>query len=275
MRADMYKVIVERPRRGGGAAFKGQARLFRNAEDTPSKIGIKKGHKHRKWLNENLSPLKRFLESQVGQSWDKVYSELSSGIDRRNTAQEHIYTHIDQFVAIKTQWQALENKRANNGDCVIVKTSGWRGVWLSLRECYFELYVHPRSGLLLKNPFYERWGAREKRERAEKERSFGLKQYIVSPTLEYRIIDEQWYEIIREQFPKCAANTKALRWDAIEHKVIAGHAPNYFAKRKRQLSKNCIEAIKKAQQFAGPFFTRIILFGTDCDPVDRHATHCC
>jgi hypothetical protein len=253
MRADMYKVIVERPRRGGGVEFKAEARKFRNAEETATKIGIKKGHKRQKSLNENLNPLRRFLQSQAGRPWDNVYSELSSGIDRRNTVQEHIYAHIEQFVAIKTHWQEADTKRSENGECVIVKATGWRGTWQSLRDCYFELYVHPRSGLLLKNPYYERWGTRTKREFTTKEKAIALHCHIVSPTLEYRIIDEQWYEIVNEQFPIGEENTKALRWDAVEHKVVAGFAPNYFAKRKRQLSKNEIEGIKKAQRIAGLF----------------------
>jgi hypothetical protein len=253
MRADMYKVIVERPRRGGGVEFNSEARLFRNSEDTPYKIGIKKGHSRRKSLNENLNPLKRFLESQVGRPWDKVYSELSKGIDRRNTVQEHIYAHIEQFVAIKTQWQETENKPNSNGHCVIVKNKGWRGAWLTLRESHTELYVHPNSGLLLKNPYYERWSAQSRRERKLKEKTIASQLHIISPRLEYRIIDEQWYEIIKEQFPNCEADSKVLRWDAVQNQLVAGHSPNYFAKRKRQLSKTEIAEIKKAQRLAGLF----------------------
>ncbi len=253
MRADMYKVIVERPRRGGGVEFNSEARQYRNSEDTQNKIGIKKGHLRRKYLNENLNPLKRFLESQVGRPWDKVYSELSKGIDRRNTVQEHIYAHIEQFVAIKTQWQETENKPTDNGHCVIVKNKGWRGAWLTLRDSYSELYVHPKSGLLLKNPYYERWSAQSRRERQLKEKTIALQRHIISPRLEYRFIDEQWYEIIKEQFPNCEADTKALRWDAVQNQLVAGHSPNYFAKRKRQLSKNEIAEIKKAQQLVGLF----------------------
>lgn len=168
MRHDMYKVIVERPRSGGGSEFKSEARKYRNSEETAAKIGMKKGHKRRKGLNENLSPLKHFLKSQVGRPWNKVYSELSNGIDRRNTVQAHIYAHIEQFVATKTEWLEPEDKAArrhlNNGDCVIVKGQGWRAAWLPLRQSSSDLYVHPCSGLLLKNSYYERERAKRKRQ---------------------------------------------------------------------------------------------------------------
>jgi hypothetical protein len=116
MREDMYKVIVERPRRGGGWAFQKDGRKFRNSEDAPQKVGMKQGYQSRKSLNENLSPLKRFLESSIGKPWNKVYSELSEGIDRRNTVQEHIYSHIEQFVALHTRWDQTGILKPNNGD---------------------------------------------------------------------------------------------------------------------------------------------------------------
>jgi hypothetical protein len=70
MRADMYKVIVERPRRGGGDR---QYRPLPNDDDAPARESLRSRHKQRKWLNENLRPLQRFLASQVGRPWDNVY----------------------------------------------------------------------------------------------------------------------------------------------------------------------------------------------------------
>src|SRR6185503_4035706 len=96
MREDMHKVIVERPRRGGGV--QGDGRNWRNSRDRGAHLGMQRGYASRKWLNENLAPLRRWLHKQVHRPWDAVYSELSQGIDRRNPVQAHIYQHIDQFV---------------------------------------------------------------------------------------------------------------------------------------------------------------------------------
>lgn len=63
MRADMNKVIVERPRGGRGYPQRSE-RFARNVEDWPSRA--RKCHYKTKYLNENLAPLKRYLRSQVG-----------------------------------------------------------------------------------------------------------------------------------------------------------------------------------------------------------------
>ena len=82
MRSDMFKVIVERPR---GRACSDGARQFRNDEARPPKMGMKHGYSSRKWLNENLAPLRRYLERQVGRPWNSVYGDIRKGMDGRNT----------------------------------------------------------------------------------------------------------------------------------------------------------------------------------------------
>src|SRR5262245_62228647 len=96
MREDMYKVIVERPR--GWKSKSSHAVRRRDDLDGPKQLGIRAGY-DRPALNENLSPLRRFLHAQVGRPWSKVYSEIASGIDRRNTVQQHIYQQADDFIA--------------------------------------------------------------------------------------------------------------------------------------------------------------------------------
>ncbi|MFN0314094.1 MAG: hypothetical protein ACKVQA_03525 [Burkholderiales bacterium] len=132
MRNDMYKVIVERPRWGNRMRTR-EGRLHRASEDVASKIGIKQGYVSRKSLNENLSPLKRWLESQANRPWDKVYAELCANIDRRNTVQEHIFAHIDQFVETQT--------RLFGGKVHVMR--GWGAKWEPVEESSARLYVHP------------------------------------------------------------------------------------------------------------------------------------
>ena len=76
MRDDMAQVIVERPRLRGGSTRKGRTGDW---DAMPSREGMRRPHVLRgdpKPLNENLSPLRRFLERQVGRPWDKVYWRL-------------------------------------------------------------------------------------------------------------------------------------------------------------------------------------------------------
>lgn len=96
MRKDMSKVLVERSRLGGKYDRKG--RPARSMEDLPNKESMKKSHKDRKTLNENLNPLKRFLQSKVGANWDKVYSEISENLKTDNAVQQHVRDHVWDFV---------------------------------------------------------------------------------------------------------------------------------------------------------------------------------
>ena len=98
MRSDMYKVIVERPR--SGKRTRPAALRLRNDLDGPMRLGMRACNDYLD-LNENLQPLRRYLRAQLGRPWDKVYSEICARIDRRNTVQQHIHQHIDDFIAIK------------------------------------------------------------------------------------------------------------------------------------------------------------------------------
>lgn len=101
MRKDMPKVIVERPRRGGR---KSKGRLHESHadvdEDTHEKRARMKPSRHGdfKELNENLAPLMRFLQTQVGRPWDKIYSEIREHLSPKNAVQMHIMQHLVHLV---------------------------------------------------------------------------------------------------------------------------------------------------------------------------------
>lgn len=149
MRSDMHELLVERPRGPGGChawrneevrAARCELRAARTEEDfdtvrrpqgTP-RVGI------RRWLNENLAPLRRFLLSRVGQPWDRVYSELRSQLDMRSPIQLHIMQHLHQYVAVRARREP---------DGTWLACNHW-GLWHALywRQ---DLVVDPRSGLLV------------------------------------------------------------------------------------------------------------------------------
>src|SRR5271168_836260 len=101
MREDMSRVIVERPRLGGGRSRKGRAVPL---EDLPKQEGIRRKHVlsgEEKMLNENLAPLRRYLERQVGRPWEKVYSEVALHLRADSAVHQHVRDHLADFVAIK------------------------------------------------------------------------------------------------------------------------------------------------------------------------------
>jgi hypothetical protein len=131
MREDMAQVIVERPRIKPYNNRKGRRRALDNL---PKHEGMRRGHAERgdtKRLNENLAPLRRYLEGQVGRPWDKVYAEIAAHLRVDSTVQQHVRGHLRDFVAV--------TPRRN--------LSSWRpsvrgGLW------WQRLYVDPVTGLL-------------------------------------------------------------------------------------------------------------------------------
>lgn len=100
MRPDFAKILVERPRIGGHNNRKGRAVPI---DDLPQKESMRKAHRDRKELNENLSPLYRFLEKSVGRKWDDVYSEITENLNPSNAVQYHILQHLKWYVDEKTK----------------------------------------------------------------------------------------------------------------------------------------------------------------------------
>jgi hypothetical protein len=94
----MAKVIVTRAR-----ILEDMARKGREVPDEiqPKCIGLRRHARERggfKVLNENLAPLRRYLEAQVGRPWDKIYSEIAANLCVSNTVQQHVRDHIKDFV---------------------------------------------------------------------------------------------------------------------------------------------------------------------------------
>ena len=116
MRDDMFKVIVERPRRGVGyyrtlpneyrAAKHFKLDIDNNVNDEYCSTKLPMRSRSLGWdgkeLNENLNPLRRFVAKHVGRLWDDVYSEISAKLDASSTVKQHVRDHLKDFVSVKT-----------------------------------------------------------------------------------------------------------------------------------------------------------------------------
>lgn len=146
MREDMAKVLCERPRNGGDGARKG--RPLRDGQPMPKSQGLRRAVKERgdwKMLNEHLGPLRRFLQRQVGLPWNKVHSEIRARIKPGNTVQEHILTHVPDFLSRHVR---LVTPTAE-APCGVVRepeNSVFQSYYRALKPN--ELYVDPRDGLI-------------------------------------------------------------------------------------------------------------------------------
>ena len=125
MRRDMKKVIVESPKAGGPMKFQRDNIV---TEESPTHDSIQ-NVKCRNWHTKNsgcyrYGPIKRFLQSKVGQPWDEVYSEICENAkdDLGRVLRERITDYVSA------------NCRMEDGKVVNI---GWHG-----------FYIHPETKVL-------------------------------------------------------------------------------------------------------------------------------
>ncbi len=211
MRSDMAKVIVERPRKRGWAWNKPkgyQRRLNRLLDDAPPiREGIKdRWQDHTKILNEHFGPLRRYLDSQVGRPWDKVFSEICANINHNSAVQDHVRDHVEDYVVT----------------CVILIDgvpcygSGGMAHGQPLREMCWRRspwYVCPRTGLLKRIPTRPR----RRKKPAEKQT---MPLFIpVIEVLQCRYLDEAWHLITLKPLP--AFPDHCSDWDVVLNLRVA------------------------------------------------------
>lgn len=211
MRSDMFKVIVEKERRGSG--MKSDTKMSRKywkgsrpkrgsfKEDTedweedeklshlPKKItGRKPQGWDRKSLNENLSPLKKFLFSRVGRKWDDVWSEVCENINSNSTVQKHVLDHARDYVVTDCYYDA-EGKVWYN--------SPYHGPELVSPVEYAKygnhLYVEPGTGILRKTTIIHV---------KKKEKKKPINRIDLGYNKQLHKVDGIWYEVALKEIPR-------------------------------------------------------------------------
>jgi hypothetical protein len=238
MREDMFKVIVERPRLVNSNGYSRDGRKFRNDENAPGRLGMKRGYTQRpKWLNENLAPLKRYLEQQVDRPWDKVYSEIRATIDARSTVQQHILEHIDGFVAIDTHWV----ETPDGGKVIVRNRNWWHRTHVALEDANIELFVHPKTGILLRNRRFVSWDRRVREQREMKRAQERVDRRDIDALHQLQRIDGIWYEVTLGLLPAPRVQGNEIVhdacWDAVRKEWVQRQhgAAGTYAVSKRQL----------------------------------------
>lgn len=203
MRGDMPKVIVERPRRGDGWRRKGRSLRDDDLELTDVALRVHdRGRGTSKSLNESLTPLKRYLESQVGRPWNKVWSEICKSLKPTNTVQQHVRDHVPDFVAIKTSFK----------DGEIWVYHRWSRGWGLLKDTHMKLFVDPKSGLLRRNKHWRSWNAAARARSAEEAKAREERMRIVSPARQLHLFDDgAWWEVTLAAIPTGVEEVKTPR----------------------------------------------------------------
>ena len=224
----MAKLIVERPRTGGGVGFpraSGPDDTRLTIDDWKSREGIRRPwlrSSYTKHLNENLAPLRRYLRSNVGRPWSKVYGEVCQRINRDSAVQLHVWQHLMQDVCT--------NPYVISGDL----GPRWRF------GLPYRFYVDPRNGVL-----------REAKSMRRKPRGQSVPEaddrIDVDETHQLRRIDGIWYEPELADIPADTIvfdlGTKRTCTSLIAAETFKFYGRAVYATRKRQLNKREIRRL--------------------------------
>jgi hypothetical protein len=104
VRHDMHKIIVTRPRVGGGPIEKWGRRRERGRRNDPEDAPLREpmrprwNHAVRKEFSDLLGPLERWIRKSVGRPWDDVYSEACGVASLDGTVRRHLRQHVEGLV---------------------------------------------------------------------------------------------------------------------------------------------------------------------------------
>jgi hypothetical protein len=209
MRADMAKVIVERPRHGSRDSNKRKGAKRRWGRTPPEEWPHRDrlpGHQIRsKSFNEHLGPLRRYLRKQVGRPWDKVFSEICANINRNSVVQDHVRDHVFDYVAVNVllvDGVPCHNDGRQYGQPL---RDGWG--WTLF-------YVCPLTGLLRLVKGRRRW----RPPRADVEQHRFIK---VSDTLQCQDRGGAWHLVRVAALPGPDYRTSCHKRDALLNKEVA------------------------------------------------------
>jgi hypothetical protein len=239
MRADMKKVVVERPRGGSrqrNNKFGARLRYIpdHDYDDQPKKArGFESyGSDGRgKWFTDVLGPLERFVRSNLGRPWDKVYSELCAGLDKRKVTGLHIFQHLDDFVE-RNCYLGADRKPY---------TTRYGNPWP-----VSSFYVHPRTGLLCEAP--PGMGAR-KRRRA-KLLSEDVTLLHLGNNRAYRKHDGIWYRAkLKYVFVDWRKEYAPTVWDIfLKRRVQLSYGSQWVAVEKKQCNHDELKEVQRLLQ---------------------------
>jgi len=235
MREDMSKVVVERPRWGHSLpSSKTRLRIRhydpeKDYEDLPKRVsGSRSKYIHAgdiKSFTDLLSPLRRFLRTNVGRPWDKVYSEMRENLDDRKVTGRHVFEHVEMEV----ETHALIG---GYGEVYILGYNG--GL-----EPIYGLYVDPRTGLLCRSENRPPWKQRGKSKTHAQE----VNHVRLSANTGYVKMSGIWYFIEYKIFEKPVDGDQA-ELTALLREIPGVSALPVLILRKKQLSHKELKTAK-------------------------------
>ncbi|GAB5459765.1 MAG: hypothetical protein Hens3KO_27950 [Henriciella sp.] len=250
MREDMFKVIVERPRLGRKHAPRSKLR-YNKCPDRKCASGRRIVLEHAgytKDLNENLAPLRRYLNKQVGRPWNKVFSEICQSLDTGSTVKQHVRDHLTDFILVKVSVD--ETGR-------VFSANHW-GQPVPPEQWWAKLYVDPKDGLIKRTdklcrklglvPYRDAIRVARKR-RVQPERTLALSRE--SPTRIYAKLNGHWFAVTFDRKPVSRFGIELSDTDLLLVLANPGEieSQTWRVTSKRQLSKKALRTLRLANEF--------------------------
>ena len=235
MRSDMKKVVVERPRwgsRGRNRKFGARLRYVEghDYEEQPKKaLGFEsyRGAKYaEKEFTDVLNPLERFLRSSLGRPWNKIYSELCAGRDKRKATSLQFFRRLENIVATNCYFD-------RNGRLQVLIKGKERKVQ--------GFYVHPVSGLLCEAPVKTESASRRECWRAQE-----VTCLYLGSDLGYRKQDGIWYRVKWSRIVLKPEDPRIQPCDVfLKRKVHLNWGVNWVAIEKKQCNREELKELKR------------------------------
>lgn len=225
----LSEIVIERPRGGMRISLKkvtGFKKQLHRITEEASQDGLLnpyliKPRNKSKHLSDHLGPLRRFLQSQVGQSWNTVYSKLCRQLDTNTMAGQHVLSHV---------WDYVEQHVELIDGIPYRKTCHFS--FRRLNHCYRDqFYVHPATGILCavqKTP--------QQHNRMQSRRDI----VILDDYHQYHQLNGIWYLITFAKFPAPTELVKDVLQGLTPRPDIK---PGLYAAHKKQCSKKEIRFI--------------------------------
>ncbi|MDY7015891.1 MAG: hypothetical protein SVX43_20315 [Cyanobacteriota bacterium] len=224
------KIVIERPRGGmriSSRRIKGQKKELERITVEATEEGLLqpyliKTRNRTKYFSDHLAPLRRWLRSQVGQPWDRVYGELCWKLDPTTLSGQHILSHVWDFVeryVVIIDGIPYRRNRQNYS---------LSGRW----NC---LYIHPETGILCLAP---------QRKKVNSKPSGDIVK--VDSWHQYRKLDTIWYFVTFDKVPyKEIVKDIILQKELTYLTAYREYGTQIYACHKRHATKKEIKKIKR------------------------------
>ena len=161
---------------------------------------MKRRHQgHTKSLNEHLGPLRRYLDSQVGRPWNKVF--------RRSARTSTVLRPCRITFGIMSPITLPLTSRRSMAGPAMEQDSGTGGRYVRLDG--LARYVCPRSGIL------KRVKPRKRSQNRRPKPPDAPRFVRVSDSLQCRLIDEVWHVVSLQPLPQVQEGKNGAEWDVV------------------------------------------------------------